>query len=238
MKHRGFTLIELLVVIAIIAILAAILFPVFAKAREKARQASCQSNLKQIGQAHLMYQQDFSETGPPSSFAAAQLLWYDRLDPYVKTLQRSQPTANNIPGGVYICPSSPAIRFNNDLRRNYGYNLNLIYDCHQEQGGCAYKEGRIEQPASTVRHVEVWRRDVNWGAALSYPPSSIYYTACAGNNPVEVCVRPPDWHNGMNNIVWCDSHVNAMKREQVMMPGGGTTGFGVDPWFCLTCKKP
>src|SRR2546421_9538539 len=61
----GFTLIELLVVIAIIAILAAILFPVFAKAREAARKTSCTSNLKQISTAFLMYSQDYDETMPP-----------------------------------------------------------------------------------------------------------------------------------------------------------------------------
>jgi len=63
-RRKGFTLIELLVVIAIIAILAAILFPVFAKAREKARQASCQSNLKQITLAFLMYASDYDEAYP------------------------------------------------------------------------------------------------------------------------------------------------------------------------------
>jgi prepilin-type N-terminal cleavage/methylation domain-containing protein/prepilin-type processing-associated H-X9-DG protein len=63
-KKHGFTLIELLVVIAIIAILAAILFPVFAKAREKARQSACQSNLKQIGTASLMYAQDYDGRAP------------------------------------------------------------------------------------------------------------------------------------------------------------------------------
>jgi prepilin-type N-terminal cleavage/methylation domain-containing protein/prepilin-type processing-associated H-X9-DG protein len=67
MKHRGFTLIELLVVIAIIAILAAILFPVFARAREKARQASCQSNLKQIGLATLQYMTDYDQRLPLST---------------------------------------------------------------------------------------------------------------------------------------------------------------------------
>jgi prepilin-type N-terminal cleavage/methylation domain-containing protein/prepilin-type processing-associated H-X9-DG protein len=65
-RRNGFTLIELLVVIAIIAILAAILFPVFASAREKARQANCQSNLKQIGLAVLQYNQDYDENYPPS----------------------------------------------------------------------------------------------------------------------------------------------------------------------------
>ena len=63
-NRRGFTLIELLVVIAIIAILAAILFPVFAQAREKARQTSCLSNLKQIGLAFKMYVQDYDERWP------------------------------------------------------------------------------------------------------------------------------------------------------------------------------
>jgi prepilin-type N-terminal cleavage/methylation domain-containing protein len=66
-KRTGFTLIELLVVIAIIAILAAILFPVFARARENARRASCQSNLKQIGLAVYQYTQDYDEKCPSAA---------------------------------------------------------------------------------------------------------------------------------------------------------------------------
>lgn len=93
-KRSGFTLIELLVVIAIIAILAAILFPVFAKAREKARQASCQSNLKQLGLAFAMYVSDYDERWPqhsrPNSTAnnAIEFSWSgwisNALIPYTK----------------------------------------------------------------------------------------------------------------------------------------------------------
>src|SRR5256885_5437199 len=83
--RRAFTLIELLIVIAIIAILAAILFPVFAQAREKARQATCQSNLKQIGSAFAMYVQDYDEcfpnTGVPDLWQGRYWRW--PLKPYL-----------------------------------------------------------------------------------------------------------------------------------------------------------
>ena len=98
--RRGFTLIELLVVIAIIAILAAILFPVFAKAREKARQASCESNMKQIALAVLMYAQDYDEKFPHwnyrhcTSVSGANGNWKDMVEPYIKNMQ------------VWKCPSS------------------------------------------------------------------------------------------------------------------------------------
>ena len=92
--RRAFTLIELLVVIAIIAILAAILFPVFARAREKARQSSCLSNTKEITLAALMYSSDYDETiaigwenGGEASY------WYPRWDPYTKNVQ------------IFSCPS-------------------------------------------------------------------------------------------------------------------------------------
>ena len=103
LRRAGFTLIELLVVIAIIAILAAILFPVFARARENARRASCQSNLKQIGIGVMQYTQDYDEKlshydgqGTPGadSFTTDDVLWADVLQPYVKSKQ------------IFICPSA------------------------------------------------------------------------------------------------------------------------------------
>ena len=71
MSRKGFTLIELLVVIAILAILAAILFPVFAKAREKARQSMCVNNVRQLALGVLMYAQDWDETLPPCAYSNA-----------------------------------------------------------------------------------------------------------------------------------------------------------------------
>src|SRR5947209_9645766 len=86
LKRRAFTLIELLVVIAIIAILAAILFPVFAQARAKARQASCLSNLRQLGTAFMMYNQDYDETYPPTDYdvGSTRYTWFQLIDPYIK----------------------------------------------------------------------------------------------------------------------------------------------------------
>jgi len=122
-RWRGFTLIELLVVIAIIAILAAILFPVFAQAREAARKTACVSNCKQLGTAMSMYAQDFDEILPAGTFNSttnpyfaqwSYSFWVPMLQPYVK---------NN---GVFSCPSAaPTANLTGpapQMRVNYGYN--------------------------------------------------------------------------------------------------------------------
>jgi prepilin-type N-terminal cleavage/methylation domain-containing protein/prepilin-type processing-associated H-X9-DG protein len=110
---RGFTLIELLVVIAIIAILAAILFPVFAQAREKARQTTCLSNNKQAVLGVLMYSQDYDETYPLGAYDtisnAAVVMWYDVVEPYIKVGAKGVITPNNVAGRTnplfWTCPS-------------------------------------------------------------------------------------------------------------------------------------
>ncbi len=126
-ERRAFTLIELLVVIAIIAILAAILFPVFAKAREKARQSSCQSNVKQVNIAIVQYVQDYDETFPEGGWAANDIVvfpngstgsnnWTMRVFPYVKNVQLFNCPSDT----TYIWTGAPG---NTQVR--VGMNANL-----------------------------------------------------------------------------------------------------------------
>jgi prepilin-type N-terminal cleavage/methylation domain-containing protein/prepilin-type processing-associated H-X9-DG protein len=136
---RAFTLIELLVVIAIIAILAAILFPVFAKAREKARQSTCLSNQKQIGLGVMQYVQDYDETfprlamSPPPAprYSWATYTWQDAVGPYVKngTITVTWATTDSSPvtltsGGIWNCPSQPY----DGVRTVYGGNDTIFTD--------------------------------------------------------------------------------------------------------------
>jgi len=130
--RRGFTLIELLVVIAIIAILAAILFPVFAKAREKARQASCSSNMKQITMAAKMYNGDYDDKMPVCLWynANGEWMWYmELLNPYVKNEQ------------LWFCPSasqSPAdygVTGGPDIAYSYCWPAWIRYDYYNWWSG-------------------------------------------------------------------------------------------------------
>jgi prepilin-type N-terminal cleavage/methylation domain-containing protein/prepilin-type processing-associated H-X9-DG protein len=103
-RRRGFTLIELLVVIAIIAILAAILFPVFAQARSKARQAMCLSNMKQLGVAFMLYVQDYDETFPPTDYQAPErVTWTTLVNPYIKASGNTE--TKNQRKSIFACPS-------------------------------------------------------------------------------------------------------------------------------------
>ncbi len=126
LRPKGFTLIELLVVIAIIAILAAILFPVFARAREKARQSACLSNVKQISLGMLMYVQDFDESFP--SYAMGDynndpwVFWPHQVQPYVKNWQLFGCPSSQYRGAMTYhatyYPVRPNYSFTNDLWRS------------------------------------------------------------------------------------------------------------------------
>jgi prepilin-type N-terminal cleavage/methylation domain-containing protein len=144
---KGFTLIELLVVIAIIAILAAILFPVFAKAREKARQTTCASNLKQLGLAFMQYIQDYDEKMPASNWYGGG--WDCRVYPYVKST------------GVYHCPddSTPQIGTATGTAYPVSYAINTVIaqyggTTHSDSPYGNYTQGcpqsAIAAPASSV----------------------------------------------------------------------------------------
>jgi prepilin-type N-terminal cleavage/methylation domain-containing protein/prepilin-type processing-associated H-X9-DG protein len=151
MHRRGFTLIELLVVIAIIAILAAILFPVFARAREKARQTSCLSNLKQIQLAALMYVQDYDEMLPVDVLyvdcntvltTPNTTYWYEQLIPYMKNWGilncPSDRRSNVLSGGVYCSVSSYPARLGGGVAYTFNYLVQGV------------SLGNIGMPAGTV----------------------------------------------------------------------------------------
>jgi prepilin-type N-terminal cleavage/methylation domain-containing protein/prepilin-type processing-associated H-X9-DG protein len=218
----GFTLIELLVVIAIIAILAAILFPVFAQARESARKTSCLSNFKQLGTAVMMYIQDYDGAYP--------LAWYERpqygfdvvLFPYIKNYK------------VFECPSNKVTpRFwvgykNNGLTEIPGsYAMNGDLTARNGTGGqrAGLTEASVLNPAETILMTEIW--DTR-GKSKAGPEHEIF-TA----NKNDVCARiPVNIHQGGSNYNFCDGHAKWLRVQQTWkmwradnteLPGNPTT---------------
>jgi prepilin-type N-terminal cleavage/methylation domain-containing protein/prepilin-type processing-associated H-X9-DG protein len=204
-KVNGFTLIELLVVIAIIAILAAILFPVFAQAREKARQASCMSNLKQIGTASLMYFQDYDErhfvreyaiTGDPTY---NYQVWNARRRSANNTWDLSQgvlqPYMKNYE--IQECLSARGLPAGTTTTTNLGYGFNQTYLLPSAAYSAALAQ--IDRPAETVQMADtaitgggVVRFGANWAPSAGYP-------TLHGR------------HNSMANVLWLDGHAKAHK---------------------------
>ena len=225
MRRTGFTLIELLVVIAIIAILAAILFPVFARAREKARQASCLSNIKQLALGTLMYAQDYDETLP---------VWFRRMGgsggdgslnavcnspqspplavlPYVKNEQ------------IYMCPSgdvTPAwgtyynFRFPGPTSRGYAWTETLC-GTYSETGRTPMRLAQIGMPATTIllgdsAHMFggagaiIWSRVCCDGDGTTGSP--LDGIRANGTPTSDDLAR----HNGGENLAFCDGHAKWM----------------------------
>ncbi len=196
---KGFTLIELLVVIAIIAILAAILFPVFARAREKARQTSCLNNVKSLALAMMMYVQDYDERFPMAYNYVDGYTWYDSrpdrpdaIRPYVRNTQ------------IFLCPS----------RTWGGYGVNpSVCVLDSSPPYVTRKLSEIQHPAQTI---------LLGGSSTYYMHRSGYIwayvpgTAC-GRDPVAVDSRFGGYpeaaqeykngrHNGGINVGMCDGH--------------------------------
>ena len=213
--RQAFTLIDLLVVIAIIAILAAILFPVFARARENARRSSCQSNEKQLGLAIMQYTQDYDERMPITAYG---IYGYDYfLVPYVSKL-----TSGGSSPGIYACPSDFVKRSGTNKSRTYS----MIYNsaaAAATSGKSAGQGGRtlssIPAPAETFLLAEK-------PYGLNYPTTNQF---AAVESPIDQMQQPglaePLHFEGWNYL-FCDGHVKWYKPEQTIdtNPSDGITG--------------
>ncbi|HZO91529.1 MAG TPA: DUF1559 domain-containing protein [Chthonomonadaceae bacterium] len=206
-RRRGFTLIELLVVIAIIAILAAILFPVFAQARERARAISCVSNLKQIGTATNMYVQDYDETYPCGwgSQDAGLSMWRVSLQPYVQKYGNPQdPVGYSNPRGnygVFVCPDQPGSAESYGPT-SYGYNafggmtIGWVATTPDGSQGAfpGAKLASIKKPAELVSYAdaaEVGKRSKSLDP--NFDQGGAGWTGCGDDNPGPYSFNPDVW---------------------------------------------
>jgi prepilin-type N-terminal cleavage/methylation domain-containing protein/prepilin-type processing-associated H-X9-DG protein len=201
-KPNGFTLIELLVVIAIIAILAAILFPVFAQAREKARQTSCTSNMKQLGTAMMMYIQDNDQIYPS--------VWYPDTGHWANVILPYLGQGKQIwTGGIMICPSA--------LYKGWSYAMS------NQIGGKA--EAVVTRPADVVAFAETVQVK-DWKSTAAHLETD---KGCWGGengngvgpkirdddnvSPPSGCYSLPRYrHSDGVNITWADGHVKWMRK--------------------------
>jgi prepilin-type N-terminal cleavage/methylation domain-containing protein len=210
-RRSGFTLIELLVVIAIIAILAAILFPVFAKAREKARQTTCSSNLKQLGLAFVQYVQDYDEVFPDSSgrqMNQAPNNWTDQIYNYVKS------------DGIYQCPDDP---YAASPTVSYGMNENLVDDPNIGQRAATLSD--LRSPALTVLLDE---SDTN----ATEDPSAGTASGAVTANPISY--NQHDKSTNLANYLGADGHVKALRSEKVS--SGTGSSFPGNGWQNATSR--
>jgi len=239
----GFTLIELLVVIAIVAILAAILFPVFARAREKARQASCTSNLKQIGTAMMMYVQDYDEVlpdllmGRDTGISANYRAWNAVVMPYVANSQ------------VFVCPSAVGWASSKistygliqggygAMREVLGYNSSLGYkaadwggDESKDSPGYGQPIADMDSPAEVVVIVD----STNWTCQRDYwerTDNAKSPTASLATKYNHAYYVVDSRHNGQANAAFADGHVKSLPQGVQACPRTHTNPIaGASQW--------
>jgi prepilin-type N-terminal cleavage/methylation domain-containing protein/prepilin-type processing-associated H-X9-DG protein len=231
MRKSGFTLIELLVVIAIIAILAAILFPVFAQARGKARSAVCLSSMKQMGLAFAMYAQDYDENtatveirvppnssnvGPPDAQGIQWYLdvtiWMQVLRPYTKNNQ------------VFRCPESPGQDPTGTIANlNYTANRGVFSDFRSAIGSSdiVISLAAIPRPADLLAIVDCGRFYYQWSDVVAGSLNSKFYIP---NDP-RGCGTETTWcpkdkrHQGGVMVAFCDGHAKWMPTSAVVTNG-------------------
>ena len=241
-RTQGFTLIELLVVIAIIALLAAILFPVFARARENARKSSCANNLKQIMIGVAQYTQDYDEAFPNGHTSVAgqpgganQVFWGQLIFPYIKSTQSFRcPSDSSAPapaaGVANWCQN--VVGFPNRFDTSYIANWQLQRDAGAA-GGPAKNISDLVKVSSTIYmcdgalnasgsapFVTTTKKPLTW--ILNDPTS----TGCVGcvQNPGDLNWGAPyDRHLDTANVAFADGHVKAMKYP--------TWYYGNSPWM-------
>jgi len=217
--RRGFTLIELLVVIAIIAILAAILFPVFARARENARKSACQSNLKQIGTANSMYLQDYDQVMPYWFLNATtqgriyqnRRYWYELLLPYMKNDDIWRCPSDSTP---YVSTDPPPA----DQRLNVSYGMNCAYNStlgnmgrgpfNSGAGALGHADSAIQNPAATILCT-----DSETIGAMPYNYNDTNLTSSGSGNADGVRDAARSRHNNTVNVLFYDGHVKAMPAD-------------------------
>jgi prepilin-type N-terminal cleavage/methylation domain-containing protein/prepilin-type processing-associated H-X9-DG protein len=233
-KNFGFTLIELLVVIAIIAILAAILFPVFARARENARRASCASNLKNIGLGILQYAQDYDErmvwdsinvqTPPPLQSITS---WRGLLQPYIKSIQ------------VFDCPSntegkawhSDGYATPQDYATNASYWNTSSTDCGNACGAVGFSNfggDWVSYPAPTLAQFTNTSQTIVVTETV-FLNNDNRFSWAANLNTAYSNDQLFNGHLATSNYLFMDGHVKAMKPLATISAANGGTG-SVNMW--------